>query len=377
MQIGSNGKVESFLSVFFIFLLIFSVYALAETPIILSLADNKILEKPIRAELILKIGSDKENEDFYKIPKIAIGGSGQIYILDTGNSRILCFSREGNFLFSFGRRGQGPGELSDDACNIKILSDGNIYVIDNRQRRINVYNQEGKFLYSAKTSGWYNDIVLLNNVYYLTSTILKEGHKPVHISRKLAKIDDDFGIFVEPAVGILKQISQLPMPEPWRYSFHNFNFARLVATKNNELIFSQGFPYRLIKYDAMGNLLKDIMGEVDFDTYLHVKFIVDKFTTSYITDPPRPVLVLLNVSVLKDTQLAAPFLNPEKGTLYIDIYDLDLNLLSRYRITSIIADMRKEEYVLQTLIDNDYNLYAVIYKKNDYPMVVKYKLNFD
>jgi hypothetical protein len=46
----------------------------------------------------------------------------------------------GQFLFSFGRIGQRPGELSQDASKIKMLEDGRIYLIDNPQRRIKVYS---------------------------------------------------------------------------------------------------------------------------------------------------------------------------------------------------------------------------------------------
>jgi hypothetical protein len=316
---------KSSLFVFFIFLLIFCAYALAETPIILSLANNSgILEKPIKAELALKIGSDKENEDFYKPPAFAVGKNGQIYILDSGNSRIQCFSKEAKFLFGFGRRGQGPGELSSDARKIKILSDGNIYVIDNTQRRINVYNQEGKFLNSAIMSAWYNDIELFNNTYYLSNILLEENHKPIHVSRSLGKIDSDFGIFVEPAIGILKQISLLSMPTPWRHYYSDANFTRLVVTNKGEIIFSQGFPYRLIKYDAKGNVLKDIMGDVDFDTYHQVKYTRDKLGVSIITDPPGAAWILQNVSINNDNQAVVSYFNPKKSIFYIDIYDLDL-----------------------------------------------------
>ena len=100
--------------VFFIILVIFCGDALAEGPLIPSLPDTKILEKPLRAELVFKIGSDKENEDFHKLRSFTVDKDGQIYILDAGNSRIQCFSKEGKFLFSFGRQGQGPSELSDN-----------------------------------------------------------------------------------------------------------------------------------------------------------------------------------------------------------------------------------------------------------------------
>jgi hypothetical protein len=368
---------KKFVFVFFILLLTFCAYALGKTPIILSLPDNKILEKPIRAELVLKIGSDKANEDFYEPPTFAVGKNGQIYILDSGNSRIQCFSKEGKFLFGFGKRGQGPGELSGDARKIKILSDGNIYVIDNPQRRINVYNQEGKFLYSAKTSAWYNDIVSLNNTYYLSNIVLEKDHKPIHVSRSLGKIDADFGIFVEPAVGILKQISQLSMPEPWRICYSNSNFTKLVVTNKSELIFSQGYPYRLIKYDAKGKVLKDIMGDVDFDTYVHVKYTHDSFGTGMITNPPGGAWILLDVSFKNDNQVVVPYFNPEKSIIYIDIYDLDLNLLSRYKLLNIIADIRKGDYARQIMVDNDNNLYAMVIFKEDYPQLLKYKLIFD
>lgn len=369
--------IKKFYTYFFIILVIFCGHTLAETPLILSLLDTKIFAKPIRAELILRIGSDKANEDFYKLPAFAVGKNGQIYILDSGNSRIQCFSKEGKFLFGFGRRGQGPGELSNNACKIKILSDGNIYVIDNSQRRINVYNQEGKFLYLAKTSAWYNDIVSLNNTYYLSNILLEENHKPIHISRSLGKIDSDFGIFVEPAVGILKQIGQLPMPMPWRYYYSDVNFTKLVVTNKSELIFSQGFPYRLIKYDAKGKVLKDIMGDVDFDTYHHVKYTTDSFGTSIITSPPDAAWVVFDVSTKNDNQVVVPYLNPEKSIFYIDIYDLDLNLISRYKLLNTIADIRKRNYAYQIMVDNDNNLYAMVISKEDYPQLVKYKLIFD
>jgi hypothetical protein len=369
-------KKESLFALF-IFFLTFCAYALAETPIILSSVDSKIIEKPIKAELVLKIGSEKANEDFYGLPEFAVGKDDRVYILDSGNSRIQCFSKEGRFLFGFGRRGQGPGELSNDARNIKILSDGNIYVIDNPQRRINVYDQEGKFLYSAKTSARYDDIVLLNGTYYLSNFILEESHKPIHVSRSLARIDTDFGIFVEPSVGILKKISQLSMPEPWRIFYSGGTFTKLVLTNKNELIFSQAYPYRLIKYDGKGSVLKDIMGDVDFDTYHHVEFSVKESSIGIITSPPGGARIVLHVGIKDENQVVVAYLNPEKSIVYIDLYDLDLNLISRYKLLEMIADISKGSHIDQIMIDNDDYLYAMVISKENYPQLVKYKLIFD
>ena len=358
----------------FIILVIFCGYGLSDTPTIPSLFGAKILEKPIRAEVILKIGSDKANEDFYKLRSFTVDKKGQFYILDAGNSRIQCFSKEGKFLFGFGRHGQGPGELSNNACKIKILSDGNIYVIDNLPRRINVYNKEGKFLFSGTTSAYYNDIELLDNTYYLSSIILEENHKPIHVSRTLGRIDGAFGIFIEPAVDLLQQINRLPFPEPWRYSYSDSNFTKLVVTTTNEIIFSQDFPYRLIKYDTQGRVLKDIMGDVDFDTYAHVKFMIRKDSSVFATSS-KPARIL-DVSIKNDNRVVVPYLDPGKNFFYIDIYDLDLNLISRYKMPNMIANARKEEYIGQLMVDNDNSLYTTVISKENNPQLVKYKLIF-
>jgi len=347
-------------------------------------ANPKITEIPIKVKLLYKLGSDKANEDFYKLHSFTVDKNGQIYILDAGNSRIQCFSKEGKFLFSFGRQGQGPGELSNDAVKIKILSDGNIYVIDNRPRRINVYNPEGKFLFSGKTSGYFKsgyftDIVLLNNTYYLSSLFLEENHKPINICRKLGKIDGEFGIFVEPAVNLLERINRLPFPPPWRMGYADSGITKLVVTNKNEIIFSQAFPYRLIKYDAKGQVLKDIMGDVDFDTYHHVKFFVKESGTSMRGYPSPATGIVLDVSINRDNQVVVPYLNPDQDFFYIDIYDLDLNLISRYKTPNIIVDVKKGEHISlgDVMIDNDNNLYATVISEENYPQLVKYKLIFD
>jgi hypothetical protein len=357
-----------------LFLLTFCAYALAKAPIILTSRDDKIIEKPIRAELLFKIGSEKANEDFYNATTFAVGKDDQVYILDSGNSRIQCFSKEGRFLFSFGRRGQGPGELSNDARTIRLLSDGNIYVIDNLQRKINVYDQGGKFLYFGRTSARYHDIVLSDGTYYLSGIVLEENHKPIHVSRALGKTDAAFGIFVEPAVGILNQIRQLPMPEPWRNFYSNGNFSKLAVTNKDELLFSQAFPYRLIKYDAKGNVLKDIMGDVNFNTYHQVQFSIDRSSVGVITSPPGGAPILNGMSITNDNQVAVSYINPDNSFSYIDLYDLNLNLLSRYKLLDIIANIREGNHVSQGLIDNDNNFYALVINKEDYPQLFKYKL---
>ncbi len=116
------------------------------------------------------------------------------------------------------------------------------------------------------------------------------------------------------------------------------------------------------------------MGDVDFDTYAHDKITAKKGVVSLSTSKTARIL---DVSIKNDNQVVVPYLDLEKNFFYIDIYDLDLNLISRYKMPNIIADAGKEESIDQGVIDNDDNLYATVKSQENYPQLVKYKLIFD
>jgi hypothetical protein len=151
------------------------------------------VERLIKVELLYKLGSDKENEDFYGPSSFTVDSEERIYILDTKNSRVQCFSKEGKFLFSFGRYGRGPGELSEQAKRIKILEDNNLYIIDQFHKTINVYDRNGKYIMSWKISYAYDDIELMDGKYYLSHSYMRVDNKPIHVMNKSGEIWEDDG----------------------------------------------------------------------------------------------------------------------------------------------------------------------------------------
>jgi hypothetical protein len=73
---------------------------------------------------------------------------GTLYILDARVTRAHRFSREGAYLGSFGRQGQGPGEFF--VLQDLVYDEGRLYTNDPFNRRITVMDLEGKMLESRQ-----------------------------------------------------------------------------------------------------------------------------------------------------------------------------------------------------------------------------------
>ncbi|MCK5147358.1 NHL repeat-containing protein [bacterium] len=91
------------------------------------------------------IESDDESYLFYKPEDIASDSHGNLYVLDSGNGQVKKFDCIGRFILSFGRSGQGPGELSQAQC-IEISDDDRIYVGDNGNQRIQIFSAAGEYI---------------------------------------------------------------------------------------------------------------------------------------------------------------------------------------------------------------------------------------
>lgn len=68
-----------------------------------------------------------------------------ILIFDSRKPCIYIFSKDGIYLRSIGRRGQGPGEYLTIIC-IDIDNEDNIYIYDNANRRFSIFSYQGKLI---------------------------------------------------------------------------------------------------------------------------------------------------------------------------------------------------------------------------------------
>lgn len=113
---------------------------------------------------------------------LAVTPAGEVYVADTGNSRIVVFDRDGKELRVIGERGSDPGYLSKPR-SVAVGFDGRVWVSDSGNERVQVFTSEGVFLFgfggSGKENGLFNDngriaVDAMDNVF-----VLDEGNERV------------------------------------------------------------------------------------------------------------------------------------------------------------------------------------------------------
>jgi len=205
----------------------------------------------------LSIGNEEdENYLFYGIMDIQVDIDGNIYALDAGNHRLQVFDKNGNYLCTIGKKGQGPGEFNRPSYMRLDDDTGNIFVTD-RSRTVKIFDKEGQYIdKDIRVDGMLND-------FYLDSDRCIWGKfvKPEIFIKKLT-----------PAGDIEKTIAELPLnisrinvtPSKVGYtakttSFyfnHGYEYDLFISKiDNHTFIYGNSRVYELLVVDETGNIL--------------------------------------------------------------------------------------------------------------------------
>ena len=100
----------------------------------------------LELEFVQKIGAFEatdENYIMYNISDVGRDNDGNIYILDSGDSRIQKFNSQGEYMTTIGRLGEGSSEFIRPV-NLNFDHEGRMYIGDAGKDRFIVLNNEGK-----------------------------------------------------------------------------------------------------------------------------------------------------------------------------------------------------------------------------------------
>ena len=103
------------------------------------------------------VTGDANSTDAFDQPTdIYVAPNGDIFVSQGHGARptdrILKFSKDGKFIKSWGKRGNGPGEF-DTPHQLAMDSTGRLFVADRVNNRIQIFDQDGKLLEEWKQFG--------------------------------------------------------------------------------------------------------------------------------------------------------------------------------------------------------------------------------
>lgn len=111
---------------------------------------HQVFKFDSNGNLLMTLGEAKvsgNDSAHFNLPTdIAVSADGSFYVSDGyGNSRVIKFSKDGTYLFEWGKFGNKQGEFNTPH-GIDLDDDGNVYVADRENNRIQKFDSNGNFL---------------------------------------------------------------------------------------------------------------------------------------------------------------------------------------------------------------------------------------
>lgn len=269
-------------------------------------------------ELIWEIGGPPNPFD---VPVgVAADAEGNIYVMDTNNSRVHKFDSQGNFLLMWGSEGSAEGQFGDilnpREGHLAVDTQGNVYVIDLKNSRIQKFDSKGNYLTQWGTKGYGEgqftepyDIAIdqQNNIYVSdagSNTIQKFDETGRFLLRwgrhgyKDGEFSDVFSVAITPHGNVLVtdatgriqkfdsngQYLATIVPEPVK---NQSVFLRSIAVDNQgDIYVADWYGERIVKFDPEGKALAAWIGSsTDLDWSFNMQDIaVDQQGNIYLTD---------------------------------------------------------------------------------------------
>lgn len=106
-------------------------------------------------------GADEGPQAFFGVSSagVDVDDAGNLYILDSGNHRVLVFDREGSHLRTMGRQGSGPGEF-EFGYRLAVAGDGSAAVHDFSKQGLVRFAPDGSAVEEWEVRGLNGDFEL-------------------------------------------------------------------------------------------------------------------------------------------------------------------------------------------------------------------------
>ena len=249
---------------------------------------------------------------FQDIWHLAVDDEENIYVCDRKAAQIRVFDKNGEYIRTIGKRGQGPGEMQAP-IDIKALSSGVLIINDYAQRRLNFFSLNGEHIRNVLTHKYMNFLrPVTDSRGNIVAGFWIHGEE---FKFEIAKFDSDLNpVFT---------VTTFPLEtradgNTYQY-FENTRATTLVWNINQQDQITWGHmgKYELFVHNPDGKLIKKIVR--DYDGIEITNQEKEKLIKAWIGDTQLPSYVNI---LFPDVY--PPFIRfscDEEGRIYVQTYD--------------------------------------------------------
>lgn len=138
---------------------------------------------------------EEETEDFIfsEIRTIEVDNEGNIYVADSKEVCVKVFDKNGKHIRTFGKKGQGPGELQRPA-RMHLFAGKEIMIYDMANNRISYYSLDGKCLREMSTGKYRFARAIPDSKGNIIGQVMVFEDKLVH---EIKKFDPELNLILE------------------------------------------------------------------------------------------------------------------------------------------------------------------------------------
>lgn len=193
----------------------------------------------------------KEEEMFSELTFFAIDSKGQIYVLDSKESAVKVFDAQGKYLRSFGKKGQGPGEMNQPV-GIQVTPSGEIVVEDIMNQRLVYFSAEGNFLKTVSTA----KVLGLSGIVFDSKGNIFARQFSMAEKRLIWEVKK-----YTPDLSPLYTIDSVDFPNPLEGKINPFRFISILyeLSNNDYLFYGNTKDYDIRVFSPDGKLVRKIL----------------------------------------------------------------------------------------------------------------------
>ncbi|MCJ7487147.1 MAG: 6-bladed beta-propeller, partial [Candidatus Aminicenantes bacterium] len=197
-------------------------------------------------------GEDSADYVFAEISSVAVSGDGTIFVFDQKDMNIKVFDRDGKFPRTFGKAGEGPGELS--MPNSIHCTDRDEIVVVDTSRRLSFFKLSGEFVRTVSAGSLnFVDARPDSKGNFLVYLMAREEENPRYELRK-----------VDGGLKDLFAVESSPMPNAGRDGFNPFfPILRWALLSGDRVVCGYAEKYELRIHDAAGRIVRKIQMDPD------------------------------------------------------------------------------------------------------------------